>query len=108
MAAMHLPFLEFMLAGTMAGLAREAMRARAQDEEPDNLCKIPPDPRAWQQIHSGCKRDHLVVVIEITDDVHENCKRVRPQFTQLAREFDGVPFLRVELGPGESFKQVGH
>ena len=97
-------FLDLMFAEALAsGLRREA--ARAERPPPDNFFRIPSDPRAWRQIQEACKKENMVIAIEITDN-SANCMRIQQVFMDLAREFDGVPFMRVQVGAGGTYDEV--
>ena len=98
-------FLDLMFAEALAsGLAREAARA---EKPPDNFFLIPPDPRAWRQIQEASKKENMVIAIEITENSSMNCKRMQQVFMDLAREIEGIPFLRVQVGPGGTYEEVG-
>lgn len=103
-----LSFLDLLFAEAMAaGLARHAQFAgRAERPAPDNFFVLPKDPRAWRQIRDSCKEEYMVIAVEITDTINANCKQVQPLFVDLAREFDSIPFLRVEVGPGQMYEEV--
>ena len=73
----------------------------ARSREPDNFFLLPRDPRAWRQIRAASKKENMVIAVEITDNVNENCQRMQRVFVDLAREFDCIPFMRVEIGGGE-------
>ena len=101
-----LSFLDLLFAEAMAaGLARQ-FAERAENPMPDNFFVLPMDPRAWRQIRDSCKEEHMVIAVEITDTIHGNCKEVQPLFIDLAREFDSIPFLRVEVCPRQMFEEV--
>ena len=92
-------FLDLLFAEALAsGMAREA-RTRERPP-PDNFFLLPRDPRAWRQIRMASKKENMVIAVEITDSVNENCQRMQRVFVDLAREFDGMPFLRVQIGGG--------
>ena len=92
-------FLDLLFAEALAsGMAREA-RSRERPP-PDNFFLLPRDPRAWRQFRAASKKENLVIAVEITDDVNENCQRMQRVFVDLAREFDCIPFLRVQIGGG--------
>ena len=98
-------FLDLMFAEALAsGLAREARRA--ERPPPDNFYLIPRDPNAWRQIQTACKKENMVIAVEITDDRNENCRRVQSLFVDMAREFDNIPFLRVKIALGSTFDEV--
>jgi len=94
-----------MLAEALAsGLAREARRA--ERPPPDNFYLLPRDPNAWRQIQTACKKENMVIAVEITDNINENCRRVQSLFVDMAREFDSIPFLRAQIGLGNTFDEV--
>ena len=98
-------FLDLMFAEALAsGLAREAIRA--ERPPPDNFFLLPKDPGAWKMIKEASKKENMVVCVEITDGMNENCKRVRSIFLDMAREFDGIPFVRVNIEPGATYIEV--
>lgn len=95
----NLTFLDMMLAEALAsGLAREARRQ--ERPPPDNFFLLPPDPDAWRKIRDASKKENMVVCIEFTNNNNEFCRRVQEVFMDMAREFDGIPFVRAEIIPG--------
>ena len=87
-------FLDLMFAeALMAGLARDAQRR--ERPPPDNFFVLTRDPRAWMQIKEACKKENMVVCIEFINEGTSSSV-----FIDLAREFDGIPFLRVKIGSG--------
>ena len=104
-----LTFLDLMLADALAGgLAREHAREQARRERPppDNVFVIPKELRSWNQIKEACRKENMVFLMVITDGTSENCKRVDSVFFDMAREFDGLPFFLVKVGPFGTFDQV--
>ena len=98
-------FLDLLFAEAIAaGLARQA---RAAQPPPENFFVLPKDPRAWKLIHAKNKAENMVCAIEITNNGRENCRRVQPLYLELAREFDGIPFLQVPIAPGATYDEVG-
>lgn len=98
-------FLDLLFAEAIAsGMAREA-RTRERPP-PDNFFVLPRDPRAWLQIQAASKKENMVIAVEITDDSNESCLRMQRLFMDMAREHDGMPFLRVKIGLGCTFDQV--
>lgn len=92
-------FLDLMFAEALAsGLAREA--SRAEKPPPDNFFLLPPDPEAWSKLQVASRKENMVVCVEFTDNSNDNCKAVQRFFMDLAREFEGIPFLRAVIGPG--------
>lgn len=92
-------FLDLLFAEALAaGMARGA---RSRDRPPpDNFFLLPRDPRAWRQIQAASKKENMVIGVEVTDNVNENCQRMQKVFVELAREFEGMPFLRVQITGG--------
>ena len=89
-------FLDLLFAEALAsGMAREA-RTRERPP-PDNFFVLPRDPRAWGQIQVACKKENMVIGVDVTGD---GCERMQQLFVELAREHDGMPFLRVKIGGG--------
>ena len=77
----------------------EEKRAEEKESDPENLFLVV-DQKAWKRAQESCKREKLVVAMEITNPFDDSCRRVRPLFTDLAKEFDSIPFFRVVTGPG--------
>ena len=102
-------FLDFLLAEALAaGLERAAAEEQQQTQPPPpNFFVLPQDPRAWRKFHEACRRENMVVAIEITDNSKLHCKRVQPLFVNEARKFESIPFVRVEIELGLTHKQVG-
>lgn len=99
-----LTFLDLLFAEALvSGLARER---RAERPPPDNFFVLSNEPRAWREIQIACKKENMVIAVEITDNRNENCRRVQSLFIDLAREFDGAPFLRATISLGNSFEEV--
>ena len=107
MAGPRISFLDLVFADALAtGLARAAQR-RAERPPPDNFYVLPNNIVAWKLLHATNKKENMVVAIEFTDNSSPACKSLQPQFVDLAREFDDIPFLRVVIGPGSTFNEVG-
>lgn len=107
----RMSFLDFLLAEALIGGLRRDLRDGDSDgTTPKNFFVLPKDDvRAWQKIHEACKKDNMVIVVEFTDNVNDNCRRVRPLFVNLAREFEGIPFMRVVVTPGsDDFFEVSY
>ena len=81
-----------------SGMARGARQERRPP--PDNFFVLPREPQAWRQLRDVCRKEHLVIAVEVTESGHEGSQRIQPLFVELAREFDGVPFLRLGIGIG--------
>ena len=97
--------LDLLFAKALAeGLAREL----TEDEQPPKNFFRVKDPDAWKRIEGINNRDNMVVCIEITHNVSENCQRVQSIFVKLAREFEDVqvPFFHVVIEGGETFDEV--
>ena len=87
-------FLDLMFAEALvAGLARDAQRR--ERPPPDNFFVLTRDPRAWMQIKEACKKENMVICLEFINEGTSSS-----MFVDLARDFDGIPFLRVKVGPG--------
>lgn len=98
----NISFLDLMFAEALAsGLAREAMRA--EQPPPDNFFLLPPVPEAWSKIQEASRKENMVVCVEFTSD---NCKPLQRLFMDLAREFEGIPFLRAVIRPGITYDKV--
>ena len=98
-------FLDLLFAEAIAsGMAREA-RTRERPP-PDNFFLLPRDSCAWRQIQAASNKENMVIAVEITDGLGENCQRIQRLFVDLAREHDGMPFLRVKIGGGNTFEEV--
>ena len=102
-------FLNFLLAEALAaGLERAEAQEREQQQlpPPPNFFVLPRDPRAWRKLHEACRKENMVIAIEITDNSKTHCKRVQPLFMNEARKFESVPFVRVEIEFGLTYKEV--
>ncbi len=101
-----LSFLDLMLAEALAGgLEREQVRRRERPP-PENVFVMPKELQAWNQIKEACRKENMVFLMDITDGSSENCKRVDSVFFDMAREFDGLPFFLVKVGPFGTFERV--
>ena len=96
-------FLNFLLA---EALAAGLERAEAEEQPPQNFFVLPQDPRAWCKFHEACRKENMVVAVEITDNRKPNCRRVQSLFVREARKFESIPFVRVEIEFGLTYKQV--
>ena len=98
-------FLDFMLMKELVESLEsqtrdnEGRRAEETKSDPENFFLVV-DPKAWKRAQEVCKREKLVVAMEITNQFDDTCHRVRSLFTGLAKEFDSIPFFRVVTGPG--------
>ncbi len=102
----NVSFLDLMFAEALAsGLAREAMREQMRPP-PDNFFLLPPDITAWKKIQEASRKENMVVCIEFTDDSSDNCKPVQRLFMDLAREFEGIPFIRATIKPFSTYDTV--
>ena len=100
-----LSFFDLMLAEALAGgLARE--QARRERPPPENVFVIPKNPDAWRQVKDACRKENMVFLVDITDGSSENCTRVDNVFIDMAREFDGLPFFIVKVGPFGTFDEA--
>lgn len=106
----NMAFLNFLLAEALAaGLERAEAQEREQQQQqppPPNFFVLPQDPRAWRKFHEACRKENMVIAVEITDNTKANCKRVQPLFMNEARKFESIPFVRVEIEFGLTYKQV--
>ena len=103
----NLTFLDLLFAEALAsGLAREARRA--ERPPPDNFFLLPRDPDAWMKIQEASRKENMVVCVEFTDNSNDNCKTVQGIFMDLAREFDGIPFVRAVIGLGTTYDRVSY
>ena len=68
------------------------------DPDPENLHRVA-DYKEWERHQEVFRRERKVIALEITNPFSENCRRIRPQFEQLAKDFEGVPFVSVLTGP---------
>ena len=102
-------FFDLLLADAIAsGLARQAAAGRARQEQPppENFFILPADPQAWRQVHASCKRENMVIGVEVTDDSHSGSRSVQPLFVDLAREVPNIPFFRIKIGFGRAYTQL--
>ena len=98
-------FLDVALANALAsGLAHDTLRHQESlRHPPDNYFVLSTDPKAWKQFKEDGRKENLVFCMEFIDE--DMSSRV---FVDLAREFDGIPFVRVQVGQGteRSFEEV--
>lgn len=101
-------FLNFLLAEALAaGLERAAAEEKkARQPPPPNFFVMPRDPRAWHKFHEACRKENMVIAVEITDNGQDYCKRIQPLFMNEARKFESIPFVRVEIEFGLTYSQV--
>ena len=99
-------FLNFLLAEALAAGLERAAAEEEQQPPPSNFFVLPCDPQAWRKFHEACHKENMVIAIEITDNSKPNCKRVQPLFVKEARKFESIPFVRVEIEFGQTYKQV--
>lgn len=72
-----------------------------EDRGPENLLRFA-YYEEWKRQQEVFRRERNVIALEITNPFSENCRRIRPQFERLARDFGGVPFVSVLTGPTNS------
>lgn len=77
----------------------EERRGGEKEPKPENYLLVV-DQKSWKGAQETCKRQKLVVAMEITNQFDDSCRRVQPLFINLAKEFDSIPFFRVVTGPG--------
>ena len=97
-------FLDVALAKALAtGLARDTMRKQSLRPPPSNYFVLSKDPKAWNQFKEDGRKENLVFCMEFIDEDASSTV-----FTDLAREFDSIPFVRVQVGQGieGSFEEV--
>ena len=85
-----------------AGLARSVL----SDRPPENLYVLSGNPLAWLRMQLSSKKENLVVAVEFSSPQNESSKKVRPLFVDLAREHEGMPFVRANVEPGQTFAAV--
>ena len=95
-----LSFLDVMLANALAaGLAHDRKRNQVK-RPPDNYFVLSRDPEAWKKFKEDSWKENLVFCMEFID---EDMSTV---FVDLAREFDSIPFVRVQVGVESTFEEV--
>jgi hypothetical protein len=102
-------FLNFLLAEALAAGLRRAEAEEAQQSDsppPPNFFVLPRDPLAWCKFHEACRKENMVIAVEVTDNSKPNCKKVQPLFVREARKFESIPFVRVEIEFGLTYKQL--
>ena len=91
MANLDLMFVEALATGRA-----HKTQQRYEQPPPDNFFILTKGPRAWIQIKEACKKENnMVICLEFINEGTSSSI-----FIDLAREFDGIPFLRVKVGPG--------
>ena len=104
--ANRMSFLNFLLAEALAAGLTRAEAEEKQQAPPSNFFVLPRDPQAWCKFHEACRKENMVIAVEITDNSKANCKRVQPLFVKEARNFESIPFVRVEIEFGLTYEQV--
>ena len=97
-------FLDVVLAKALAsGLAHDIRMQESLRPPPDNYFVLSKDPKAWKQFKEDGRKENLVFCMEFIDEDMSSTV-----FVDLAREFDGIPFVRVQVGQGTegSFEEV--
>ena len=102
----RMSFLDVALAKALtAGLTHDTMRKQSLRPSPSiaNYFVLSKDPKAWNQFKEDGRKENLVFCMEFIDE--DTSSTV---FIDLAREFDGIPFVRVQVGQGieGSFEEV--
>ena len=100
--------MDFLQAPTPAaglGLGRASSSRSIARPPPDNFFRLPSDPGEWRKVHELWQKENMVAALEFTDD---NFPQEQREFMDLARDFDSIPFLRVEISPGETFDKVSY
>jgi hypothetical protein len=103
MAQHQLSFLDFLLANAVAsGLAHGVMNRRQENPPPENFFELSNVPQAWEQFKEASKKENMVVCVEfVTKDLSKSTL-----FVDLAREHEGIPFVRVVVSDEEQFENV--
>ena len=73
------------------------------EEEDESSILVVVDPEEWEREQEACRKDQKVIALEITNPFSESCGRIRSLFARLAKEFEGLPFIRVITGPFQPF-----
>lgn len=98
-------FLDFLLAEAIsAGLAHAATNER--QPPPKNFFVLPDNPTAWKVFKVASEKENMVTTIEFTNNMIGTCRAVQPLFVELARQFESVPFLRVQIAPWNTYEEV--
>lgn len=98
-------FLDVLLSNALAaGLAHDHMRQANLRPPPENYFVLSKDPQVWKQFKEDSRKENLVVCMEFIDEDMSSTV-----FVDLAREFDSIPFVRVQVGQGVegSFEEAG-
>lgn len=90
-------FLDVLLAKAIAaGLAHDHRRQKSVNvRPPDNYFVLSREPQAWNRFKEDCWKENLVFCMEFIDEDMSSTI-----FVDLAREFDSIPFVRVQIGQG--------
>ena len=99
----RLSFLDFLLAEALAsGLAHGVRNQRQEKPPPENFFELPNEPQAWEQFKEASKKENMIVCIEfVTKELSRSTL-----FVDLAREHEGIPFVRVTVSDEELFENV--
>ena len=101
--AQQLSFLDLMLAEALAsGLAHGVRHQRQEKPPPENFFALSNEPQAWEQFKEASKKENMVVCVEfVTKELSRSTL-----FVDLAREHEGIPFIRVIVSDVEEFENV--
>ena len=99
-------FLNLLLAEALAAGLERAESEEPQKPPPPNFFVLPRDPQVWCKFRDACREENLVIAVEVTDNSKVNCRKVQPLFLKEAHKFESIPFLRVEIEFGRTYKQV--
>ena len=101
--AQHQTFLDVLLANAVAsGLAHGVIHQQQEKPPPENFFELSKEPKAWEQFKEASKRENMVVCVEfVTKDLSKTTL-----FVDLAREHEGIPFVRVIVSDEEQFGDV--
>ena len=101
--AWRLSVLDLMFAEALAsGLAHGVKNQRQEKPPPENFFELSNEPQAWEQFKEASKKENMVVCVEfVTKELSRSTL-----FVDLAREYEGIPFVRVTVSNEEEFENV--
>ena len=86
-------FIDAMLPQSLAaGLAHDCSTKESLTPPPENYFVLS-DPQVWKNFKEDSRKENLVFCMEFIDEETSSTA-----FVDLAREFDSLPFLRVQVG----------
>lgn len=89
----------FLMKGLVESVQGQEDEEEKDESNPENYFVVV-DPKAWKEAQESCRKEKLVIAMEITNPFSDSCRSVRHLFIRMAKEFDSIPFLRVVTGPG--------